>query len=430
MPKRFYEQTRQERLVYLAEQGLITAAEQELLQKNFPLSDEYANHLIENQVAQVHLPLGLAFNFVIDGRARIVPMATEEPSVIAACSFGAKLIQQAGGFQTKSTERLMIGQIVFNDVGNPAKLLQTLAHEEQAILRVAHESYPSIVKRGGGTQSVQYKKQQMNPQSTSFVTVELLIDVKDAMGANIVNAILEGVGAYLQTKVNEEVLLKILSNYADHSLVTATCKVHTRDLARGIAGEGNKIARRIVAATDYANLDIYRATTHNKGIMNGIDAVVLATGNDFRAIEAGCHAYASRKGTYQALTQWTLNEEAETLIGELTVPMPIAIVGGATSILPQATFTQKISQSESASDLAKMIVAVGLAQNLAALRALVSEGIQKGHMNLQAKTLAATVGATDIEVPKLIAKMKEKPTMNQEVAQLLLQELRMENNQS
>lgn len=422
MTKKFYEKTREERLDCLLDQALITVEEYQLLKENAPLSDEFADHLIENQVSQIHLPLGLAFNFVIDGEQRLIPMATEEPSVIAAASYAAKLIQNAGGFQTNCNERLMIGQIVFRATKHASQLMKQLSKEKAALFSVAEKSYPSIVKRGGGVKEV-YFKQIENEIGEAFVTIELLIDVKDAMGANIINSILEGIASYLNENFPEEILMKILSNYADHSLVQARCKVKARDLARGSNFDGKVVAQKIVEATNYANLDIYRAATHNKGIMNGIDAVALATGNDVRAIEAGCHAYASRGGKYESLTKWTV-DEAGDLIGELTLPLPVATVGGATSILPQVGFAQTISRSKEATSLAKIMVCVGLAQNLAALRALVSEGIQKGHMSLHAKTLAATVGATEAEVPELVKQMNQAKQMNQERAATLLAELR------
>lgn len=376
-----------------------------------------ADNLIENQISEFELPMGLAQNFVINGKKYLVPMVTEEPSVIAAASNGAKI---AGNFQTVLSERLMRGQIVFYDVEQADHLMQTIEENQAGIFRAAKEAYPSIFKRGGGLRQVSSRAFEVE----GFVSVDFKVDVKDAMGANIVNAILEGVANLFRTWFPEQkILFSILSNYATESLVKVNCEIPVERLSKG--NNGQEVAEKIQAASRFSKVDPYRAATHNKGIMNGINAVVLATGNDTRAVASGIHAYASKEGSYQGLAEWYVKDGL--LFGSLELPLPVATVGGAVKVLPKAQAALELLEITEAKELAQVMAAVGLAQNLAALRALVSEGIQQGHMSLQVRALAMTVGAKDEEITILSEKLRQEKVMNQERAEKLLREIRQNN---
>ncbi|EOT33194.1 hydroxymethylglutaryl-CoA reductase, degradative [Lactococcus garvieae ATCC 49156] len=376
-----------------------------------------ADNLIENQISEFELPMGLAQNFVINGKKYLVPMVTEEPSVIAAASNGAKI---AGNFQTVLSERLMRGQIVFYDVEQADHLMQTIEENQAGIFRAAKEAYPSIFKRGGGLRQVSSRAFE----AEGFVSVDFKVDVRDAMGANIVNAILEGVANLFRTWFPEQkILFSILSNYATESLVKANCEIPVERLSKG--NNGQEVAEKIQAASRFSKVDPYRAATHNKGIMNGINAVVLATGNDTRAVASGIHAYASKEGSYQGLAEWYVKDGL--LFGSLELPLPVATVGGAVKVLPKAQAALELLEITEAKELAQVMAAVGLAQNLAALRALVSEGIQQGHMSLQVRALAMTVGAKDEEITILSEKLRQEKVMNQERAEKLLREIRQNN---
>ena len=376
-----------------------------------------ADNLIENQISEFELPMGLAQNFVINGKKFLVPMVTEEPSVIAAASNGARI---AGNFQTVLSVRLMRGQIVFYDVDQADHLMQTIEENQAGIFRAAKEAYPSIIKRGGGLRQVSSRAFE----AEGFVSVDFKVDVKDAMGANIVNAILEGVANLFRTWFPEQkILFSILSNYATESLVKVSCEIPVERLSKG--NNGQEVAEKIQAASRFSKIDPYRAATHNKGIMNGINAVVLATGNDTRAVASGIHAYASKEGSYQGLAKWDVRDGL--LLGSLELPLPVATVGGAVKVLPKAQAALELLEITEAKELAQVMAAVGLAQNLAALRALVSEGIQQGHMSLQVRALAMTVGAKDEEITILSEKLRREKVMNQAIAEKLLLEIRQNN---
>jgi len=372
------------------------------------------DYLIENQISEFELPMGIAQNFVINGQSFLIPMVTEEPSVIAAASNGAKI---AGNFVAEIKERLMRGQIVFYDVKNSDKIANEILEKQEKIFEQAELSYPSIVKRGGGLREVSSRIFS----SQKFLSVDVKVDVKDAMGANIINSILEGIAELFRRWFpDEKILFSILSNYATESLVKVTCEIPVERLSK--KADGYEIGQKIMAASQYSKIDPYRASTHNKGIMNGINAVILATGNDTRAISAAIHAYAAKDGAYQGLANWELQEKM--LVGELEIPLPVATVGGGVKVLPKAQAAMEILGISDAKELAKVIAAVGLAQNLAALRALVSEGIQQGHMSLQARSLALSVGAQADEIAILSQQLRKEKVMNQEVAQNLLKNLR------
>lgn len=412
MKKKFYQMSPAERLDFLD----LKSETRQILEETV-LDVALADNLIENQISEFELPMGLAQNFVINGKKYLVPMVTEEPSVIAAASNGAKI---AGNFQTMLSERLMRGQIVFYDVEQADHIMQTIEENQAGIFRAAKEAYPSIFKRGGGLRQVSSRAFE----AEGFVSVDFKVDVKDAMGANIVNAILEGVANLFRTWFPEQkILFSILSNYATESLVKVNCEIPVERLSK--ENNGQEVAEKIQAASRFSKVDPYRAATHNKGIMNGINAVVLATGNDTRAVASGIHAYASKEGSYQGLAEWYVKDGL--LFGSLELPLPVATVGGAVKVLPKAQAALELLEITEAKELAQVMAAVGLAQNLAALRALVSEGIQQGHMSLQVRALAMTVGAKDEEITILSEKLRQEKVMNQERAEKLLREIRQNN---
>jgi hydroxymethylglutaryl-CoA reductase len=409
MRKKFYQMSPQERLNSLN----LSEKSQEILSE-MALDTTILDNLIENQISEFELPMGIAQNFVINEQSFLIPMVTEEPSVIAAASNGAKI---AGNFVAEIKERLMRGQIVFYDVKNSDKIANKILEKQEKIFEQAELSYPSIVKRGGGLREVSSRIFS----SQKFLSVDVKVDVKDAMGANIINSILEGIAELFRSWFpDEKILFSILSNYATESLVKVTCEIPVERLSK--KADGYEIGQKIMAASQYSKIDPYRASTHNKGIMNGINAVILATGNDTRAISAAIHAYAAKDGAYQGLANWELQEKM--LVGELEIPLPVATVGGGVKVLPKAQAAMEILDISDAKELAKVIAAVGLAQNLAALRALVSEGIQQGHMSLQARSLALSVGAQADEIAILSQQLRKEKVMNQEVAQNLLKNLR------
>lgn len=418
----YYKKDRNERISLLVENNFLTTAAATHFTESPMLNPDVANSLIENQVTQYPLPYGVALNFIVDEKEVVVPMVTEEPSVIAAASNGARFMRKEGGFKTTIEERLLIGQIILSGITDFEAAEKLITSQQTAIFNAAELAHPSIVARGGGLQRIDIRKIKNEQNEPEFLTIHLLVSVKDAMGANIVNTILEGTAPLFEEWLDAECLMSILSNYNDHSLVTSRCKVAFDDLAVAHLS-GQAVAEKIVAATRYAHLDPYRAATHNKGIMNGIDAVLLASGNDWRAVEAGAHTFAARDGQYRSLSNWTIND-AGFLEGELTLPMPIGSVGGAISVLPLAKISQELTQINSATDLASIIVSAGLAQNFAALKALVTVGIQKGHMSLHAKSLAIHAGATGEEIDILTQVLKQQPTMSLDIAKDLLKEIK------
>ncbi|GGI66740.1 hypothetical protein GCM10011482_23940 [Enterococcus alcedinis] len=414
MTKKFYQLLPSERLAQLVADGKITSAMQQELEKTM-LDEEIANHLIENQISEFPVPLGVALNLIVNRKEYLVPLATEEPSVVAACSNGSKMAAASGGFTSEMATKDLRGQIVLMSVKNPEVIQIKIEQNQAEIFEQAKNSYPSIVKRGGGLKKVSVRT---FPEDPSFVSVDFIMDTKDAMGANMMNTMLEGVANLFRTWFDEEILFSILSNYATEAIVTTRCLIPFEQLDRH---KGREVAQKIAAASTYAQLDPYRAATHNKGIMNGVEALVLATGNDTRAFSAAAHAYAARSGRYRGLSCWTVSEEG--LQGELSLPLALGTVGGATKVLPKAQVAFKMLNVTSAKELAEVASAVGLAQNLAALRALVSEGIQKGHMSLQARSLAISVGATGDEVQKVADRLNQG-LMNEANARQYLAELR------
>ncbi|MBS4750282.1 hydroxymethylglutaryl-CoA reductase, degradative [Carnobacteriaceae bacterium zg-ZUI78] len=422
--KQFYKKTQRQRQEILASLPTLTEQDKQLLFQNNSLSSDIANTITENNIGLYAIPLGVAPDIVIDGKTYLAPMATEEPSVIAAASFGAQIIKKAGGFHILKNDRYMIGEIALCQLDDIEHAKMNIEAQKDTLLSLANQSYPSIVKRGGGAKNLFIDIKTSQDKTHTFLIIYLMVDTKEAMGANILNTMLEAIKPTIETLANQSAIMSILSNYANHSLTSISCQIPVSlltTLNTNLTGE--QVRDKIIQAYQLATADIYRATTHNKGIMNGISAVVLATGNDTRAIEAGAHAFATHTGTYQPLTVWEKADNGD-LKGTITIPLPIGYVGGSINIHPSAVLSQHISQTTNAKELATLIASVGLAQNLAALRALVSEGIQHGHMALQLKSLALSVGATQDEIPLLVEKLKQEKVVNQEIAKKLLQTLK------
>lgn len=406
-----------ERIEALLKEGLLTWDEAQILkeQKGLPLS--IADQLTENVLSTFDLPFSLAPYFLINGRDYVLPMVTEEPSVVAAASFAAKLIQRSGGFTTQVHQRQMIGEIALTDVEDMEVASKRILEDKETLLQLANEAYPSIVKRGGGARDLWVENKG------DFLIVYLAVDPKEAMGANMLNTMLEALTDRIQELSGGQALMAILSNLATRSLVSARCAIDFKALSRN-PEEAIEIAHRMELASLLAQVDPYRAVTHNKGIFNGIDALVLATGNDWRAIEAGGHAYAAQSGSYKGLSQWKSQPEEKKLYGEITLPMPVATKGGSIGLNPTVQVSHRLLGEPSAIELAGIIASLGLAQNFAALKALVTTGIQAGHMKLQARSLALLAGAKEEEVPCLVSQLLENKPFNLEKAQTLLQELR------
>ena len=406
-----------ERIEALLKEGLLTWDEAQILkeQKGLPLS--IADQLTENVLSTFDLPFSLAPYFLINGRDYVLPMVTEEPSVVAAASFAAKLIQRSGGFTTQVHQRQMIGEIALTDVEDRNTASKRILEDKETLLQLANEAYPSIVKRGGGARDLWVENKG------DFLIIYLAVDPKEAMGANMLNTMLEALTDRIQELSGGQALMAILSNLATRSLVSARCAIDFKALSRN-PEEAIEIAHRMELASQLAQVDPYRAATHNKGIFNGIDALVLATGNDWRAIEAGAHTYAAQSGSYKGLSHWTSHPEEKKLYGEITLPMPVATKGGSIGLNPTVQVSHRLLGEPSAIELAGIIASLGLAQNFAALKALVTTGIQAGHMKLQARSLALLAGAKEEEVPRLVNQLLENKPFNLEKAQTLLQELR------
>ena len=385
----FYQLNSNERLRRVAEAVGLSDEEQAVLRQG-GLDLALADSLVENVVGLYSLPLAVAPNFTINGRDVLVPMVVEEPSVVAAASHAARLIRDGGGFTASHDEPLMMGQVQLLDVPDlDAAEAQVQAHTAE-LLHLADQQLPSIVARGGGARGVETRR--LTSRVGPLLVVHIVLDVRDAMGANAVNTVAEALAPHLARLTGGRPGLRILSNLADHRLARAACRVpHTSFDAQGI--EGRAVVRGIVEAQAFAEADSYRAVTHNKGVMNGVDAVVVATGNDWRAVEAAAHAWAARSGQYSPLTQWDQDANGD-LLGRLELPLALGIVGGTTRAHPVARLALRILGVETAGDLAQVAACVGLAQNLGALRALATEGIQKGHMTLHARQMAVAAGAT------------------------------------
>ena len=395
----FQKKERLERIQMLKENGFLSDEFEQILKKNENLPLETSNQMAENGIGTFALPFSIAPNFIVDGKDYAVPMVTEEPSVVAGCSYAAKIIGKSGGFTTEILNRKMIGQVALYEILDFDNAISIVLKNKNKLLKIANEAYPSIVARGGGAIDIEVRN------IDEFLVVYLIADVKEAMGANILNTMLETIKTPLENITNGKSLMAILSNYATESLVKAKCEVNIKLLSNSME-KSIETAKKIELASKFAKLDVYRAATHNKGIFNGIDAVVIATGNDWRAIEAGGNAFAAKNGKYEGLTTWTFDESENKLKGELTLPMPIASVGGSIGLNPSVKAAFNILGNPNAKTLASIITSVGLAQNFAAIKALVTTGIQHGHMKLQARSLALLAGAKgkeiDIAVERLL----------------------------
>lgn len=415
--KGLYNQSLEERLEIIAHKTGLTDEEKETLSGMMGLGLERANHMIENTIGLYTLPMGIATNFIVNDREVLIPMVIEEPSVVAGASLAAKLARSAGGFIAHSDDPLMIGQIQLVNVHNPQAARLAVLEAREELLEIADAADPLLVKLGGGARDIQVRI--LDTATEPMVIVHLLYDVRDAMGANAVNTACEHLAPKLEALSHGQAFLKILSNLADKRLARARVSIPEAALAFD-QFLGEEVAEGIEKAWAFASADPYRAATHNKGIMNGIDAVTVATGNDWRAIEAGAHAFAARDGRYTSLSTWRRDGQGN-LIGSLECPLALGIIGGATRVHPAARIALKILGVQTAQELAEIVVCVGLAQNLAALRALATEGIQKGHMTLHARQVAISAGAKGTRITEIAQAMVSKGTIGVDIAQALLQ---------
>lgn len=410
---KFYEKTLEERLLAIREFAGLSEDEVLVLKKFGALDFETANRMIENVYSTFPVPLGIATNFTVNGKQVLVPFALEEPSVVAAASNAARM---SSGFEANATEPVMIGQIQLVGVKDAKKAIDGIKKKEKELLKKANSGDSTLVKFGGGARKIEAR--EMKTSRGTMVVVHLLVDVRDAMGANAVNTMCERITPDIEKISGTQVRLRIISNLAVHRTVKAKTvwkkEVLGEDMAKRLGKEntdtenkakiGSEVIERVLDAYEFAANDMYRACTHNKGIMNGIDAVVIATGNDFRAIEAGAHAFASISGEYKPLTKYYKDKNGD-LAGEIELPMAVGLVGGATKTHPVAKISVKILGVKTAKELAEIIAAVGLAQNFAALRALSNEGIQKGHMKLHAKNIAVNAGAFGKKIEEVAGQM-------------------------
>lgn len=414
----FYDLALKERLQALQANYDGDPAELEALRN--AISGDQADPLIENVVGVFGMPLGIALNFLIDGSEVLVPMAIEEPSVVAGASFMAKLVRTGGGFQTEVGPSEMIGQLQVLDVEDLMAAQKALLAAKDELLQIADRATPEIVSLGGGSRDVVIRPLEKT-ESGPMLILHLIFDTLDAMGANTVNTALESLSARVEELTRGRVHLRIISNLADRRLARAMCRIPFEELAFG-EFTGESVRDGIIEAWAFAEADPYRATTHNKGIMNGIDAVLIATGNDWRAVEAGAHSYAARTGRYTSLSTWKRAEDG-SLLGDLELPMVAGTVGGATQAHPTARACLQLMGVSTAKELASVVVSVGLAQNLAALRALATEGIQKGHMRLHARQIAISAGAQGDMIQVIADRMAEEGAIRQDRARELLKEL-------
>ncbi|HEM3701921.1 TPA: hydroxymethylglutaryl-CoA reductase, degradative [Streptococcus suis] len=411
----FYKKSRQERIDILHQNKPLSETSLDILHHDTNLPESIAGKMAENHLGTFALPFSVLPELLVDDQVFSVPMVTEEPSVVAAASFGAKIIARSGGFTTTIHNRIMIGQVALFDVPDHSRASQAILDQKATILEAANQVHPSIVKRGGGARDLTVESKD------EFLIVYLQVDVQEAMGANILNNMLEAIKDDLEKLSQGQALMGILSNYATESLVTAQCRLAISSLATSFS-IAQETAQKIALASKLAQVDPYRAATHNKGIFNGIDAVVIATGNDWRAVEAGAHAFASRDGHYKGLSTWSI--DGEHLVGSITLPLPIASVGGSIGLNPKVAVAFDLLNQPKARQLASIIASVGLCQNFAALRALVTSGIQSGHMKLHAKSLALLAGAEEQEVDQLVQLLRKEKHSNLETAQKLLATLR------
>ncbi len=416
----FFKLDTEARMREVAEFAGLSIAEQEVLRSADSLDMDKADHMVENVIGRFALPMGVAINFIINGKDVVIPMVTEEPSVIAACSNAAKMARAAGGFTASTSGNIMIAQIQMLRVPVPFAAKSMILEKKEEILRICNEKDPVLVSFGGGAKDVEVRI--IDSAEGPMVIVHLLVDTLDAMGANAVNTMAETVSPYIEELTGGIAELRILSNLADRRVVRA------RATWKKEAVGGVEVVEKILSAYAFAAADPYRAATHNKGIMNGIIPVVLATGNDTRAIESGAHAYATRNGRYTSLTTWEKNAEGD-LVGCIEMPMAVGLVGGATKIHPSAQTAVKILDVKTAAELGQIIASAGLANNLAAMKALATEGIQRGHMSLHARNLASTVGAKGETLEKIVKQMVAEKNVRMEYAAELFEQYKKQGDE-
>ena len=405
----------EKRVFITSEKAGLTDEEAELLGSGGGLGLEEADRMIENVVGTIAYPLGIAANFRINGKDRLIPMAIEEPSVVAAASNMARLMREGEGIKVTSTDPVMIGQIQVLEIPEIEQAKKNVEEAKQKLLELANQQDPVLVKFGGGARDIQQRAIQT--EAGEMLILHLLVDCRDAMGANAVNTMCETLAPVVNELTGGRVLLRIISNLADHRLVRAECLVKKEDLG------GEKVVEDIVAAWAFADADPYRAATHNKGIMNGVIAVALAVAQDHRALEAGAHAYAARSGHYGSLSRWSKNENGD-LVGVLEMPMAVGIFGGATRTHPMARLALKVMGVSKSDELAEIMASVGLAQNLGALRALVKEGIQHGHMRLHARNLVVMAGAEGDLISKALEALVKSGEIRFDKAQEIVKRLK------
>jgi hydroxymethylglutaryl-CoA reductase len=415
----FYDLSLDERRAELLHHAELTPEELAALTGEAGLNSDQADHMIENVIGLHALPLGIALNFMINGRQVLVPMAIEEPSVVAGASFMAKLARAGGGFSAQTSPPEMIAQMQILEVVDVDLAQEALLSQKDNLLTEAAKVDPILQDLGGGPRDVEVRTIEDSPIGP-FLVLHLIYDVRDAMGANAVNTAAERLAPLVESISGGRVHLRILSNLADRRLARASCTIPLTELSFG-EYPASDVRQGIIEAWAFAAADPYRAATHNKGIMNGVDAVVIATGNDWRAIEAGAHAYAARNGQYTSLSKWSEDDQGN-LVGELEMPLAVGIVGGATKVHPTARAAIKLMGVRTASELAEIIVSVGLAQNLAALRALATEGIQRGHMSLHARQVAIAAGAQGEQITRLAEQLVTEETVRIDRAEEILKE--------
>jgi hydroxymethylglutaryl-CoA reductase len=416
-PIKFYNLSIPERLEWLAQKTGLEPADLDALRGG--LTPDQADHMIENAVGVFGLPLGVAQNFVVNGHEVLVPMAVEEPSVVAGASFMAKLARAGGGFIASASAPEMIGQMQILDLTDPHAAGLKLFEQRERLLAEAGEIDPVLKRLGGGPRDIEARVIEDSPIG-AFLVLHLIYDVRDAMGANAVNTAMERLTSSVEGITGGRAHLRILSNLADRRTASVRCTIPLNELAFGDF-PAEQVRDGVIAAWAFAVADPYRAATHNKGIMNGVDAVVIATGNDWRAIEAGAHAYAARSGRYTSLSTWGMDRDGN-LVGSLEMPMAVGTVGGATRVHPAGRAALKLMGIQSAGQLAEIIVSVGLAQNLAALRALATEGIQRGHMGLHARQVAIAAGAEGEEINRLADQLVAEKAVRIDRAEEILKE--------
>lgn len=424
IPK-FYKYSVENRLDILREKEILNQEDYVALREQMHLlSQDDADKMIENVIGVFGLPMGLGLNFLINEKPYIVPMVVEEPSILAAVSSAAKVVRNAGGFEVESDDPILIGQIQLVDVRHPMKVRHTILQEKQEILNLANSLHPNMIKRGGGAIDLEVMIHQQDRHPGSMVVVHLLVDTRDAMGANLVNSMCEGVAPLIEKMSGSKVYLRILSNLTDRAMVRAKCVIPTKYLDFNDSS-GKEVRDGIIRAAEFAAIDPYRASTHNKGIMNGIDPLAIATGNDWRAIEAAAHAYASRSGRYTSLTNWFKNEQGD-LVGTIDIPLKVGTVGGSLKSNKAVGIAHRILGIESATELAEVMGAVGLAQNFSALRSLGTEGIQRGHMTLHARSVASTAGAPAELFEEVLERLVESGEIKVWKAKEIIEDLQKE----